>query len=78
MIDNILRTLIVGPMGAGKSQFYNFVQKDETNSINKVSNSLESCTQGPKSNEFKRIETNFDFIDRAGNNDSDDIDIANF
>ena len=63
MIDNILRTLIVGPIGAGKSQFYNFVQKDVTNSINKVRNSLESCTQGPKSNKFKRIETNFDFID---------------
>ena len=47
----------------GKSQFCNFVQKDVTNSINKVRNSLESCTQGTKSNKFKRIETNFDFID---------------
>ena len=77
MIDNILRTLIVGPIGAGKSQFCNFVQKDVTNSINKVRNSLESCTQGTKSNKFKRIETNFDFIDTAGNNDSDENDIAN-
>ena len=55
MIDNILRTLIVGPIGAGKSQFCNFVQKDVTNSINKVRNSLESCTQGPKSNKFKEL-----------------------
>ena len=63
MIDNILRILIVGPMGVWKSQFCNFVQKDVTNSINKVRNSLESCTQGTKSNKFKRIETYFDFID---------------
>ena len=77
MIDNILRILIVGPMGVGKSQFCNFVQRDITNSINKVSDSLESCTQSPKSNKFKRIETNFDFIDTAGSNDSDEIDIAN-
>ena len=77
MIDNILRTLIVGPIGAGKSQFCNFVQKDVTNSINKVRNSIESCTQDTKSNKFKRIETNFDFIDTAGNYDSDENDIAN-
>lgn len=77
MIDNILRILIVGPMGVWKSQFCNFVQRDIANSINKVSDSLESCTQSPKSNKFKRIETNFDFIDIAGSNDSDEIDIAN-
>ena len=77
MIDNILRILIVGPMGVGKSQFCNFAQRDITNSINKVSDSLESCTQSPQSNKFKRIETNFDFIDTAGSNDSDEIDIAN-
>ena len=77
MIDNILRILIVGPMGVWKSQFCNFVQRDIANSINKVSDSLESCTQSPKSNKFKRIETNFDFIDTAGSNDSDEIDIAN-
>ena len=71
MIDNILRTLIVGPIGAGKSQFCNFVQKDITNSINKVSDSLESCYKSPKSNKFKRNEKNFDFIDTVGSNDSD-------
>ena len=55
----------------GKSQFCNFVQKDITNSINKVSDSLESCYKSPKSNKFKRNEKNFDFIDTVGSNDSD-------
>ena len=53
----------------------NFFQKDRTNSKNRVSDSLESCTQDPKSNVFERISTYFDFIDTAGNNDSDEIDI---
>lgn len=54
-----------------------FFQKDRTNSKNRVSDSLESCTQDPKSNVFERISTYFDFIDTAGNNDSDEIDIIN-
>lgn len=77
MVENILKTLIVGPMGVGKSQLCNFFQKDMTNSVNRVSDSLESCTQDPKSNVFERISTYFDFIDTAGNNDSDEIDIIN-
>lgn len=77
MIDTRYRILVVGPTGAGKSQLCNFVQNDLTNSKNTVSDSLESCTQDPKSNEFKRIETNFDFIDTAGNSDSEDNDIVN-
>lgn len=77
IVDDILRVLIVGPMGAGKSQICNFVQKDLTNSINRVSPSLVSCTQNPKSNIFERIGKKFDFIDTAGNNERDEIEIAN-
>ena len=73
----IFRVLVLGPTGAGKSQFCNFIQRDLTNSINLVSDSLDSCTTDPQSNEFKRLETNFDFIDTAGNSDSNDNDIEN-
>ena len=45
MIDYILRILIVGPTGAGKSRYINFCLRDESNSINKVSDSLDSCTK---------------------------------
>ncbi len=72
-----LRTLILGPMGSGKSQFCNFVQRDITNSINRVSPRLVSCTQNPKSNIFERIGKRFDFIDTAGINERDEIEIAN-
>ena len=77
MIDNKYRVLVVGPTGVGKSQLCNYVQRDFTNSINAVSDSFDSCTKDPRSNEFERIETKFDFIDTAGNSDSDDDDIEN-
>ena len=48
----IFRVLVLGPTGAGKSQFCNFIQRDLTNSINLVSDSLDSCTIDPQSNEF--------------------------
>jgi hypothetical protein len=73
----LFRVLVLGPTGAGKSQFCNFIQRDLTNSINLVSDSLDSCTMAPQSNEFKRLETNFDFIDTAGISDSNDNDIEN-
>ena len=73
----IFRVLVLGPTGAGKSQFCNFIQRDLTNSINLVSDSLDSCTIDPQSNEFKRLDTDFDFIDTAGNSDSNDNDIEN-
>ena len=65
------RAIVVGQYGAGKSQFCNFVQRDITNSINKVSDFLDSCTQEPKSNYFVRNKTNYEFIDTAGNSDSE-------
>ena len=61
----------------GKSQFCNFVQKDITNSINKVSDSLNSCTQDPFSNNFKRNNVNYEFIDTAGSADSGGGDVEN-
>ena len=39
------RVMVVGPTEAGKSQFCNFIQRDWTNSINKISDDLNSCTK---------------------------------
>ena len=74
----LFRILLIGPTGSGKSQFCNFVQKDLTNSKNKVGNSLNSCTQDPQSNNFSRNGVNYDFIDTAGNSDSIGNDKKNF
>ena len=71
------RLIVIGPTGAGKSQFCNFVQRDTTNSKNMVSDSLNSCTQDPKSNIFERKKTKYEFIDTAGNSDSSDNDETN-
>ena len=73
----LYRAVILGPTGVGKSQFCNFVQKDLTNSINKVSDKLDSCTQDPFTNYFTRNGTNFEFIDTAGSDDSSNNDIIN-
>ena len=74
---DLYRVIVVGPTGMGKSQFCNFVQRDTTNSINKVSESLNSCTQDPFSNNFKRNKNNYEFIDTAGSGDSGNNDIEN-
>ena len=71
------KVIVVGPTGAGKSQFCNFVRKDTSNSINKVSDSLDSCTQDPFCNSFERNNTNYEFIDTAGSADSSDNDVRN-
>lgn len=71
------RVIVVGPTGAGKSQFCNFVRRDTTNSINKVSDSLDSCTQDPFCNSFQRNNANYEFIDTAGSADSSDNDVRN-
>ena len=73
----LYRVIIVGPTGAGKSQLCNFVRRDLTNSINTVSDSLNSCTQDPFSNTFERNGENYEFIDTAGSNDSFNNDIRN-
>ena len=68
---------VIGPTGAGKSQFCNYIQKDATNTKNKVSDSLDSCTQDPAPNVFERQNSKFNFIDTAGNNDSSNNDEIN-
>ena len=75
--DKIYRVIVIGPTGAGKSQFCNLVRRDKSNSINKVSDSLDSCTQDPFSNIFPRQSTNYEFIDTAGNSDSSNNDFIN-
>ena len=71
------RAIVVGPTGAGKSQFCNFIQRDKTNSINKVSDDLDSCTKDPSSNIFTRNNIKYEFIDTAGSSDSSKGDIKN-
>ena len=71
------RAIVVGPTGAGKSQFCNFIQRDKTNSINKVSDDLDSCTEDPFSNIFTRNNIKYEFIDTAGSSDSSKDDIKN-
>ena len=75
--QRVYRIIVVGPKGSGKSQFFNFVQKDITNSINIVSDSIDSCTQNTFSNYFTRQNTNFEFIDTAGSADSSNNDKKN-
>ena len=75
--NEFYRILVFGPTGAGKSQFCNFVQRDLENIINKVSDSLNSCTQDPQSNFFQRNGINCELIDTAGNNDTDNNDVKN-
>ena len=71
------RAIVVGPTGAGKSQFCNFIQRDLSNSINKVSDDLDSCTKDPSSNIFIRNNIKYEFIDTAGSSDSSKDDIKN-
>ena len=76
-MQNIFKIAVIGPTGVGKSQFCNYVQKDLTNSKNKVDDSLISCTKIPSSNIFERQNATFNFIDTAGNSDSDNDDEKN-
>ena len=78
MNSKIYRIAVIGPTGAGKSQFCNFCLKDKTNTTYEVSNSLNSCTQGPFSTiPFERNNINIELIDSAGSSDSGDKDIEN-
>ena len=72
------RVIVVGPTGAGKSQFCNFIQRDLTNSINKISDDLNSCTKRPYSNIFARKNIKYEFRDTAESSDSSKDDIKNF
>ena len=76
-MEKVHHIAVIGPTGVGKSQFCNYVQKDSTNTKNKVSDSLDSCTQDPAPNVFERQNSKFNFIDTAGNNDSYNNDKRN-
>ena len=78
MENKIYKILVVGPTGAGKSQFCNFVLQDLTNKTFQVSDSMESCTKEPCSKISKRLETNLELIDTAGSSDSSNNDLINF
>ena len=78
MESKIYRIAVIGPTGAGKSQFCNFCIKDITNKTYEVSNSLNSCTKDPFSTiPFERNNINIELIDSAGSSDSGDKDIEN-
>ena len=61
-MSKLIKVVLVGPTGAGKSQFCNFIHKDLTNSLHKVSNSLNSCTKEPQSTIVERPNTVCDTI----------------
>lgn len=75
--DGLYRAVVFGPTGSGKSQFCNFSQRDLENNINKVSDSLSSCTQDPQSNFINRCGIKIELIDTAGSNDSGNKDAEN-
>ena len=64
------KAIVLGETGVGKSQFCNFIRRDLTNSINKISNSLYRCTQNFNLNNFTRNQIKFEFIDTPGFEDS--------
>ena len=76
-MNNLIRTVLIGPTGAGKSQFCNFIHKDLTNSICTVSNSLNSCTKEPKSTIVERQNIRLELIDSPGSSDSNNNDEEN-
>ena len=76
-MSKLIRTVLIGPTGAGKSQFCNFIHKDFTNSICKVSNSLNSCTKEPQSTFVERQNIKLELIDSPGSSDSNNNDEEN-
>ena len=57
-MNNLITAVLVGPTGAGKSQFCNFVQKDISNSKNEVNHGLKSCTKDAFQMNSKETEQN--------------------
>ena len=76
-MNQLIKIVLVGPTGAGKSQFCNFIHKDLTNSIYKVSNSLNSCTSSPQSSIVERQDIRLELIDSPGSSDSNNNDEEN-
>ena len=76
-MNNIFRIVLVGPTGAGKSQFCNFLRNDLSNSLYKVKASLNSCTSIPQSTIFERQNIKIELIDSPGSSDSNNNDENN-
>ena len=76
-MNRLIKLVLVGPTGAGKSQFCNFMHNDLTNSIYKVSNSLNSCTTVPQSTIIERQNIKIELIDSPGSSDSNNEDEEN-
>ena len=76
-MNNLIKIVLIGPTGAGKSQFCNFIHKDLSNSICRVSNSLNSCTTEPQSTIVERQNIRLELIDSPGSSDSNNNDEEN-
>ena len=76
-MNKVIKTVLIGPTGAGKSQLCNFIHNDLTNSIYEVSNSLNSCTKEPKSTIVERQDIKLELIDTPGTSDSNNNDEEN-
>ena len=76
-MSTLIKTVLIGPTGAGKSQLCNFIHKDLTNSIYEVSYSLNSCTKEPQSSIIERQNIRLQLIDSAGSSDSNNKDEDN-
>lgn len=76
-MSTLIKAVLIGPTGVGKSQFCNFINKDLTNSICKVSNSLNSCTTEPQSTVIERQNITLELIDSPGSSDSNNNDEVN-
>ena len=76
-MNSLVRIVLVGPTGSGKSQFCNFIHNDLTNSLYEVSDSLNSCTTEPKSNVVERQNIQLELIDSPGSSDTNNSDEEN-
>ncbi len=76
-MSKLIKVILIGPTGAGKSQFCNFVHKDLSNSLHKVSNSLNSCTKEPQSTIVELPNIKLELIDSPGSSDSNNDEEEN-
>ena len=69
-MSKLIKVILIGPTGVGKSQLCNFIHKDLSNSLHKVSNSLNSCTAEPFSTVVEKPNLRLELIDSPGSSDS--------
>ena len=67
-MDDLIKIVVLGPKGVGKSQFCNFILKDVTNSVCKVICCSNGCsdTYEPQSVTVKRQDIFLELIDTPG------------